>query len=100
MRNEIIWSRAREEAEVDRRKFVKAGIAGAVATATGVTRANAQKYSVPIIDTHVHLYDPTRPQGVPWPSPQQASIYRRFLPADYRRIAEPFGVVGMIDRER
>lgn len=19
------------------------------------------------IDTHVHLYDPTRPEGVPWP---------------------------------
>src|SRR5258708_6074333 len=90
---------AQEEAEVDRRKFIKAATAGTVAIATAVTRANAQRYSVPIIDTHVHLYDPTRPQGVPWPSPEQASIYRTFLPADYRRIAEPFGVVGMIETE-
>ena len=84
---------------MDRRKFIKAATAGTVAIATAVTRANAQRYSVPIIDTHVHLYDPTRPQGVPWPSPEQASIYRTFLPADYRRIAEPFGVVGMIETE-
>src|SRR5438045_8548121 len=67
--------------------------------ATAVTRASARTYSVPIIDTHVHLYDPSRPQGVPWPSPAQASIYRTFLPADYRRIAQPFGVVGMIEAE-
>jgi hypothetical protein len=108
--NEIIWSQmgfeprgskdgAQEEAEVDRRKFIKAATAGTVAIATAVTRANAQRYSAPIIDTHVHLYDPTRPQGVPWPNPEQASIYRTFLPADYRRIAEPFGVVGMIETE-
>jgi len=50
----------------------------------------------PIIDSHVHLYDPTRPQGVPWPNPKQTTIYRTFLPADYRRIVNPFGVVGMI----
>src|SRR5271154_3800818 len=78
---------------------MKEAIAGTAAIATAVTGANAQRYSVPIIDTHVHLYDPTRPQGVPWPSPGQASIYRTFLPADYRRIAEPFGVVGMIETE-
>ena len=87
-----------EEAGVDRRKFISAA-AGTVAMANTVSSGNAQKYSVPIIDTHVHLYDPTRPQGVPWPSPAQASIYRRFLPADYRKIAEPFGVVGMIETE-
>jgi L-fuconolactonase len=96
---------------VDRRKFIKAAAAGTVAMAAGARPAEAQsgghaqssggvrKLPAPIIDTHVHLYDPSRPQGVPWPSPQQASIYRTFLPADYRRIAEPFGVVGMIETE-
>src|SRR5438046_8745893 len=97
-----------EEAELDRRKFIRAAAAGTGAIAAAVARANAQpaaampgnkRYSVPIIDTHVHLYDPKRPQGVPWPSPEQASIYRTFLPADYRRIAEPFGVVGLIAPE-
>ena len=47
----------------------------------------------------MHLYDPARPQGVPWPNPSQTSIYRTFLPADYRKIATPFGVVGMIEME-
>ena len=22
---------------------------------------------IPVIDSHIHLYDPFRPQGVPWP---------------------------------
>src|SRR5438270_1467716 len=83
---------------MNRRKFMEATAGGAFALAAGA-RAIARNVSVPIIDTHVHLYDPSRPQGVPWPSPEQASIYRTFLPADYRRIAEPFGVVGMIETE-
>jgi len=36
---------------------------------------------------------------VPWPDPKQTSIYRTFLPADYRKIAEPFGISGMIEME-
>ena len=35
-----------------------------------------------IMDTHVHFYDPTRPEGVPWP-PRGSPIRRRTLPADY-----------------
>jgi L-fuconolactonase len=85
---------------MDRRDFIKVAGAGAAAIGSAVTDASAKKYSLPIIDTHVHLYDPTRPQGVPWPGPEQPkSIYRRFLPADYRKIAEPFGVVGLIETE-
>ena len=83
---------------MDRRKFIKAAAAGTLLPGPLLRGAHAQKYSVPIIDTHVHLYDPKRPQGVPWPGPE-SSIYRTFLPADYRRIAEPFGVVGMIETE-
>lgn len=83
---------------MDRRGFLT--VAGAGAAALAATDADARKYPFPIIDTHVHLYDPTRPQGVPWPGPEQpASIYRRFLPADYRKIAEPYGVVGLIETE-
>ena len=85
---------------MDRRDFMVAAAAGTAAMGAGATSAEAKKYPFPIIDTHVHLYDPTRPQGVPWPGPEQpASIYRRFLPADYRKIAEPFGVVGLIETE-
>lgn len=77
---------------MERRKFLSAsGIA--------LAGTSAQTTAFPIIDSHVHLYDPSRPQGVPWPNAKQTSIYRTFLPADYRRIAEPCGVVGMIEME-
>jgi predicted TIM-barrel fold metal-dependent hydrolase len=52
--------------------------------------------SVRIIDTHVHFYDPTRPEGVPWP-PAGSPIFRRTLPADYlaavRKSAVTRGVI-------
>ena len=47
------------------------------------------------IDTHVHLYDPTRPEGVPWPD-RDSPIYRRTLAADCRAVAEPEGVDGVV----
>src|SRR5882724_2883242 len=52
----------------------------------------------PIIDTHIHLFDPTRPQGVPWP-PSDSSIYKPALPGRFRQLAEPLGVRGAIEVE-
>jgi len=49
-----------------------------------------------IIDAHIHLYDPTRPQGVPYPKPDNHRIYRPMLPADLRDVAEPVGVRGAV----
>jgi len=54
---------------------------------------------VPIIDTHIHLFDPTRPQGIPWPSREDKALYRSALPARYERIAGPLHVVGAIEIE-
>jgi L-fuconolactonase len=52
-----------------------------------------------IIDTHVHFYDPTRPDGVPWPPKSDTLLYRRVLPADLERIAKPLGVTGVVEVE-
>lgn len=49
-----------------------------------------------IIDTHTHSYDPTRPEGVPWPNPGDEVLYRRVLPEDYKALAAPQGVSGTI----
>jgi predicted TIM-barrel fold metal-dependent hydrolase len=54
--------------------------------------------SIPVIDCHIHLFDVNRPQGVPWPA-KTDSIYKTALPDRYRRIAEPFGIVGAIEVE-
>lgn len=49
-----------------------------------------------IIDTHTHFYDPSRPQGVPWPRPTEAWLYRTVLPTHYRALAEPLGITGTV----
>ncbi len=47
---------------IDRRAFL-AGL-GMVAAAGKITAQ--QRAPIPIIDTHIHLFDQTRPQGAPY----------------------------------
>ena len=54
---------------------------------------------MPIIDTHIHLYDPTRPEGVPWPPKDGAVPYRTTLPSRFREVSKSSGVVGAIEVE-
>ena len=49
-----------------------------------------------IIDTHTHFYDPSRPQGVPWPSPKEEWLYRTVLPQHYQALTRPKGVSGTV----
>jgi len=72
---------------VKRREFLAASAATAVAWAAP---------SFPIIDTHIHLFDPTRPQGIPWPPKTNAVLYKTALPERYREMAGPLGVRGAI----
>jgi len=87
---------------VTRRTFLRAttsALAGGVFTqsATGVFAADdAEPIQTGIIDTHVHFYDPTRPQGVPWPPKDDALLYKATLPEHYRQVARGLGVVGTI----
>lgn len=48
------------------------------------------------IDTHIHFYDPTRPQGVPWPKPEEKLLYQPYYPAQFRALTAPLGVVGTV----
>jgi L-fuconolactonase len=59
----------------------------------------AQVASIPIIDTHIHLFDPRRPQGVPWPPKENTVLYQPALPDRYRKIAVPLGIAGAIEVE-
>ena len=61
--------------------------------------AATNESSIPIIDTHIHLFDPRRPQGVPWPPKENPILYKPALPARYASIAEPLGIVGAIEIE-
>lgn len=58
--------------------------------------------TIPVIDTHIHLFDPFRPGGVTYPSknnPAHAVMYKTSLPDRYRPIVEPLGIVGAIEIE-
>jgi L-fuconolactonase len=80
---------------MQRREFVRLGasIAGGWA-ATQVAPALPAK--TPVIDTHIHLFDPGRLGGIPWPEKTDTALYKAALPERYSRIARPFGVVGAI----
>jgi len=74
---------------VNRREFL-AGTA-ALAEAASLAAATPQ-----MIDTHIHLYDPTRPQGVPWPAKTDAMLYKPTLPETFAAMVRPLGIMGAV----
>lgn len=75
-----------------RRHFLASGCAAAIA---GGTAKAAAATSPALIDPHTHFYDPTRPEGVPWPG-KGTSLYRRVLPSDWLAEAKPSGITETI----
>lgn len=76
---------------MNRRTFLQTsalGLAAGCATVDGT--------STGIIDTHTHFFDPTRPQGVPWPDRADPVLYRPFLPAEFIALTQPLGVTGTV----
>lgn len=63
------------------------------AGASGLTAAVKPRR---IVDTHVHFYDPSRAQGVPWPNQNDSLLYRTTLPKQFREAASGLGVDGVI----
>src|SRR2546430_2535232 len=49
--------------------------------------------SRPIVDTHIHFYQASRPGGIPWP-PANSEIYGDVLPPNYKSVAIPNGIVA------
>ncbi len=79
---------------MERRTFLATLGAGAL-----VPLVSDQSSAIPIIDTHIHLFDPNRPQGAPYSGPKNAGPPIPALPARYRALAAPLGAVGAIKVE-
>jgi L-fuconolactonase len=78
---------------MDRREVLKLGLGFAIASMGAKVEARS---TVPIIDTHIHLFDTTRAAGVPWPPKDDAVVYKPALPSRYEQITRTLGVVGAI----
>lgn len=84
---------------MQRREFVGGATAVAAVSAGAVSAASLD--DIPIIDTHVHLFDSRRPQGVPYAgSPEWArDMHGVALPSTYAHYAKPLNIVGAIELE-
>jgi len=78
---------------VNRRTFL------ASTTAMALQNADAAPAPIPIIDCHIHLFDPTRPQGVPWPDKKDTVLYKPANMDRYRKLVAGLGIVGAIEVE-
>src|SRR5208283_1407650 len=76
--------------ELNRRVFLGSAVGAALA-------ASAQPLSIPIVDCHIHLFDQTRPQVAPYSGGRGNT--EPALPARYRKLASPLGIVGAIEIE-
>jgi len=48
------------------------------------------------IDTHIHLWDPTRPEGIDWPNSDYPRINEPLLPSHFLEVAQRNGLRGAI----
>lgn len=78
---------------MNRRRVLKLGIGFAAATAGALAEVRP---TMPILDAHIHLFDPTRQGGVPWPTQEDAVLYKPALPSRYEQVTRTLGVVGAI----
>lgn len=80
---------------MQRRDLLKSAATLAIGSAT-LPALQALNTSMPVVDCHIHLFDPSRPGGVPWPEKNDAVLYHPALPPRYAPLAEPHGIVGAI----
>jgi predicted TIM-barrel fold metal-dependent hydrolase len=78
------------------RRAVLKSAAAVVLTAAVKQAYEAPGTGVPVIDSHIHLFDTTRPGGVPWPGKSDSVLYHPALPPRYMQLSESHGVVGAI----
>lgn len=70
--------------------------AGALAAAKSHAAPLPGPSPLPKIDAHIHLFDPSRPGGVPWPEKTDTALYKPALPDRYVALSARFGIVGAI----
>ncbi|MFL6446585.1 MAG: amidohydrolase family protein [Bryobacteraceae bacterium] len=71
----------------------------ASAALLNAAQSHAESDLIPIIDTHIHFFDTTRPQGVPYPGPKGIPGVPVATPQTFRNVVSNLGIVGAIEIE-
>lgn len=84
-----------------RRRFLaRAASAAACGAVTGaispLAAAPVGSAALKLVDSHVHFYDPARPEGVPWPPKNEPVLYRPVFPAEWEKLVAPHGPAAAI----
>ena len=56
----------------------------------------ADEAMIPVVDTHIHLYDSARLAGLPWPPQDDKLLYRSFLADEYNKVIVKNNLAGVI----
>ena len=80
-----------------RRDFLRTSLAAAAGFANLSAPGEAiSSENFPAVDCHTHFYDPTRPEGVPWPGKDDRLLYRPVLPKHFLEQGAPLGVAKTV----
>lgn len=93
VQTDMVMPTGKGDSGMRRRDWLK--LAAAAASSLPATASQAAKPAAitpsQVVDTHTHFYDPSRPEGVPWP-PSNSSLWKTVLPADWLAVAQPLGI--------
>lgn len=68
----------------------------AIITFVFISSGCSSRNDVPIVDTHIHLYDTTRDGGVPWPPKSDTVLYRPILPPEWAQVCDENGITATV----
>src|SRR4051794_11502373 len=80
---------------INRRTWMAGSLSGLVSLGLGSLVADESNADLDIIDCHTHFYDPTRPEGIPWPQ-KGTPLYRTALPKHLRELKQFRRVTGTV----
>ncbi|MDA1231156.1 MAG: amidohydrolase family protein [Planctomycetota bacterium] len=80
---------------INRRQWIAGSVVGTVGLGLHSLLADESTAELDIIDCHTHFYDPTRPEGVPWPT-RGTPLYRTVLPQHLRDLKQFRRVTGTV----
>jgi len=79
-----------------RREFLGSAVGAAAGLLASVDLPAQPAARATAVDCHTHFYDPSRPEGVPWPGKDDKVLYRTVLPKHFLEQAAPLGVTKTI----